>query len=66
MEQLNLSGEDLERTFDDWLTDSLSDIYRLTGIESYVSVGTELRISIAITTKSLPPLAPVVNYEIIK
>jgi len=64
--QLNLSKAELSKTFDEWLaSDRQSDVYRLTGIESDVSIGTQLRISFAITTMSIPPLAPVVSYEII-
>jgi len=64
--QLNLSEDKLERTSDEWLaSDQMSDIYRLVDIGSDVSVGTEIRISYAITTMSIPPLVPVVDYEII-
>ena len=64
--RLNLSEEALERTFDEWLaSDELIDLYRLNGIGSDVTIGTEIRISISITTRSLPPLAPVLSYEII-
>jgi len=66
VKQLNLSKEDLAKTGDEWLaSDHISDIYRLTGIGSDVSVGTEIRVSFAITTMSIPPLAPVVKYEVI-
>ena len=65
--QLDLSDELLARTDDEWFeSDEMSDIYRLTGIESDLDVGTELRISYAITTMSIPPLIPVVDYEIIE
>ena len=64
--QLNLPTEMLERTFDDWLmSDQLNDVYRLSGVGNDVTVGTEIRIWIAITTRSIPPLAPVLSYEII-
>ena len=67
--QLNLSKELLEKTSDEWLaSDRMSELYRLTGIGSdinVISVGTEIRISFAITTMSIPPLVPVVDYEII-
>jgi len=63
VEQLNLSEEELRKTADEWFTND--NVYRLVGIETDVEVGTEIRISIAITTMSLPPLAPVISYEII-
>ena len=64
--RLNLSEETLSKTFDDWLVSEYqSDVYRLTGIGSDVSIGTEIRISFAIATASIPPLAPVLKYKII-
>jgi len=64
--QINISKEALKKTAEEWFTsEHMSDIYRLTGIESDVSVGTELRISFAITTMSIPPLAPIEAYEVI-
>ena len=68
--QLNLSKELLEKKSDDeWFaSDQVSKLYRLTGIGSdinVIGVGTEIRISFAITTMSIPPLVPVVDYEII-
>jgi len=64
--QLDLSAETFGRTFEEWLaSDQLNKVYRLVGIGDDVAVGTEIQISIAIMTKSLPPLAPVVSYEII-
>jgi len=63
VEELNLSVEELSQTAEEWLT---SDIYRLTGIGSDVSIGTEIRISFAITTMSIPPLAPVESYEVLR
>ena len=63
VDQLNLSKEALEKTAEEWFLNS--NVYRLTGIEAEVEVGTEIRISIGITTKSIPPLAPVVDYEIL-
>jgi len=65
--QLNLSDEELGRTFDEWLeSDQQSDVYRLNGIGSNVSIGDEIRISFAITTMSIPPFVPVVEYEMIR
>ena len=65
--QLNLSEALLERTAEDWFaSDELSDLYRLTNIGSDISVGSEIRISFAIMTLSIPPLVPVINYEIIE
>ena len=67
--QLNLSEELLKRTADEWFaSDQMSNLYRLTGVGSDVNiigVGTEIRISFAITTASIPPLVPVVDYELI-
>jgi len=64
--RLNLSKEELERSFDDWLTSAQSnDVYRLAGIGDDVTVGTEIQISFAITTMSIPPLAPVIDYQIL-
>jgi len=66
VKQLNLAKEALKKTADEWLaSDYMSDIYRLTGIGSDVNVGTEIRISFAIATASIPPLAPVLKYKII-
>ena len=60
--RLNLSEDEKAKAAEDWFE---SDIYRLTGIESDVRLGSEIRIQIGITTMSIPPLAPVVDYEII-
>ena len=65
--QLNLPADMLKRTSEEWFaSDQLSDVYRLSGIETDLAVGTEIRISFAITTMSIPPLAPVLKYEILE
>lgn len=64
IEGLNLSLEDLEAVAESWLADTVG-VYRLTGVDSPVEVGTEIRVSFAITTFSAPPLAIVESYEII-
>ena len=61
--QLDISDELLDRDPEDWFT--YDNLYRLSGIDSVFDVGTEIRISFAITTMSLPPLVPVLEYEII-
>ena len=64
--QLNLSQEQLERTADEWFdSDDQPYLYRLTDNGSDISVGTEIRISFAVTTMSIPPLVPEWEYEII-
>lgn len=66
VKRLNLPKEALEKTADEWLaSDYISDIYRLTGITSAVDVGTKMQVSFAISTMSIPPLAPVVEYEVV-
>ena len=65
--QLNLSEELLERTPEEWFeSDQVSDLYRLTDTEGDISVGTELQITFAITTMSIPPLVPDWDYEIME
>ena len=64
--QLSLSEEMLERTAEEWFeSDEMGDIYRLTDNGSDISIGTEIRISFAITTMSIPPLVPEWDYEVI-
>ena len=62
--QLNLSEEMLDRTAEEWFeSDEISDVYRLVANGSDIRVGTEIRISFAITTMSIPPLVPDWDYE---